>query len=145
MSALSNTACGTGGQLCVNCTARNGVCASATSSCVAADGGTTVGNNLVRLVEGNGVSSGRLEAFIDGGWGAVCDDKFDENDNGTNVVCRSLGFTSGTQGDATNTDDTFAMDEVICTGTESSLQQCTYTDVTAEDCSASEAVLITCF
>ncbi|MFT3713682.1 MAG: scavenger receptor cysteine-rich domain-containing protein [Archangium sp.] len=145
VSATSNTACGTGGNVCTDCTTRGGVCAQATNSCVAADGGTTVGNSLVRLVEGDGFSSGRLEAFVDGGWGPVCDDKFSDDDNGTHVVCRSLGFTSGTQGDATAPDDVFVMDEVVCMGTEASLQQCMYIDVTAEDCNASEAVLISCF
>lgn len=104
-----------------------------------------MGNNLVRLVEGDGLSSGRLEAFIDGGWGPVCDDAFGDNDNGPNVVCRSLGFTRGSQADATSPDSDFVMDEVTCTGTESSLQQCTYIDATAEDCGASEAVLVSCF
>ncbi len=145
VSAVSNTTCGAGGQACTNCTSRNGVCSSNTNSCVAADGGTTVGNGRVRLVEGDGLSTGRLEAFIDGGWGPVCDDVFEDNDNGPNVVCRDLGFSRGTQADATSPDSVFVMDGVSCTGTEATLQQCTYIDVTGEDCNSGEAVLISCF
>ena len=145
VSALSNTTCGAGGQACTDCTSRNGVCSSSTSSCVAADGGTTVGNSRVRLVDADGFSSGRLEALIDGGWGPVCDDVFQDNDNGPSVVCRDLGFSRGTQADATSPTDVFVMDGVSCTGAEATLQQCTYVDVTAEDCNVDEAVLIRCF
>ena len=38
----------------------------------------TEGN--VRLVGGTGVSSGRVEVFMGGRWGTVCDDAFDSND-----------------------------------------------------------------
>jgi len=45
---------------------------------------------LVRLVDGNKPSEGRVEVQHSGQWGTVCRRGFDTND--ARVVCRSLGF-----------------------------------------------------
>ena len=51
-------------------------------------------NGDVRLARGlisnSTYLSGRLEIFINGHWGTVCDDSFGTND--ANVACRQLGF-----------------------------------------------------
>jgi hypothetical protein len=143
-SASSVLSCGLGGNSCLTCSAGQ---ACQFGLCVTGDAGSsvTVGNSRVRLVEGNGVNSGRLEAFIGGVWGQVCDDVFYADNNGPNVVCRDLGFTGGTQSDSVGPNDVFVMDDVTCTGTEATLQQCSYVGQASEDCSSSEAVFITCF
>lgn len=104
-----------------------------------------ISNGLVRLVGGNGTTSGRLEVFANGGWGQVCDDSFDNNLNGANVVCRDLGFTGAvSHGDSPGIGDFFLLDEVACTGNELDLLSCPHAPFASEDCTSSEAVFVTC-
>ncbi|XP_033109291.1 deleted in malignant brain tumors 1 protein-like [Anneissia japonica] len=48
-------------------------------------------NGEVRLIDGDRVSEGRLEVFLYGRWGTVCDKNFDKSLG--ELVCRQLGFT----------------------------------------------------
>lgn len=47
----------------------------------------------LRLVDGNGYNTGRLEIFHDGIWGTVCDDGWSQVNS--IVACRELGFSTG--------------------------------------------------
>ena len=47
----------------------------------------------IRLITNEGSTStaeGRLEVFLNGQWGTVCEDDFGQEDG--NVACRQLGF-----------------------------------------------------
>ena len=83
---------------------------------------------MVRLVNGNGPSEGRVEIFYNGTWGTVCGDAW--NANATEVVCRELGFPSavGTYKRAHfgQGNGTIWLDNVRCTGREDSISRCTH-------------------
>ena len=73
-----------------------------------------------------GESHGRVEVFHSGTWGTVCDYNWDLRD--ANVVCRQLGFPSAltaTKNAASGRGQGMIwMDNVQCTGRESSLTEC---------------------
>ncbi|XP_070685499.1 HHIP-like protein 1 [Pempheris klunzingeri] len=103
----------------------------------------------MRLVSTDGLSDrGRVEIFIRGEWGTVCDDLFTSK-AGT-VVCRQLGFTTALAvmkraalGEA---DDSvrILLDDVECEGGESSLLECKRSKVGKHNCSHGEDVGVIC-
>eukprot|EP00798_Chlamydomonas_sp_ICE-L_P012965 gene12965-5370_t len=99
---------------------------------------------LVRLVDGSSDSEGRVEVFMGGQWGTVCDDGFD--DNTARVVCRQLGlpWTAATADYSVpgNEELDILMDDLSCSGTESSLALCYYSS--DHSCGHSEDVGVVC-
>eukprot|EP00118_Oscarella_pearsei_P020627 m.224758 g.224758 ORF g.224758 m.224758 type:complete len:1431 (+) comp40003_c2_seq6:15-4307(+) len=82
----------------------------------------------LRLAGGSETNEGRVEIFINGTWGTVCDDNWDYTD--AHVVCRELGFPTATtakrgayfgQGSGP-----VLMNSVSCLGGESNLTDCSY-------------------
>ncbi|XP_071842148.1 uncharacterized protein [Apostichopus japonicus] len=107
---------------------------------------TTHAEGDVRLVDGNS-TAGRVEIYLDGVWGTVCDDYWDVTDG--NVVCRQLGF-SGAISVQSNAfygggEDPTNMDDVQCLGGEDRLADCVHVDSLNENCGHSEDAGVVCF
>merc|ERR1712168_334295 len=69
---------------------------------------------------------GRVEVYHEGEWGTVCDD-VNDNNKVAQVVCKQLGYSSGVKIDTTEAQrgaGTIWMDDVHCSGEETSLLDC---------------------
>ncbi|KTF77424.1 hypothetical protein cypCar_00032259, partial [Cyprinus carpio] len=107
---------------------------------------TTPADGTIRLVGGLNRCEGRVEIFLRGEWGTVCDDAWDIAD--AKVVCRQMGcglpraaqvmayFGPGR--------DPIQMDNLKCTGREATLTQCSHIAWNAHNCDHSEDASVTC-
>ncbi|XP_022061935.1 HHIP-like protein 1 [Acanthochromis polyacanthus] len=103
----------------------------------------------VRLVSTDGLlDRGRVEIFLRGEWGTVCDDLFSANAG--SVVCRQLGFTKALAvmkravlGEA-DSSVRILLDDVECEGGERSLLECKRSRVGKHNCSHREDVGVIC-
>ena len=97
-------------------------------------------------MRGTSDSEGRVEVSYNGEWGTVCDDGWDIND--ASVVCRSLGFAGALEavlsagfGQGTGT---IVLDDVNCSGNESSLFECSHPVLGVNTCGHSEDAGVRC-
>eukprot|EP00105_Crassostrea_gigas_P035986 XP_019920134.1 PREDICTED: deleted in malignant brain tumors 1 protein [Crassostrea gigas] len=102
---------------------------------------------LIRLVGGDTESEGRLEVYKFGKWGTVCDDSV--TDKLAAVVCRSLGFpwnTSEVYGNAVYGEGSgpIWLDDVICEGSEISIDECQHQEWGTSNCYHRKDVSINC-
>jgi hypothetical protein len=108
-------------------------------------GDNNPGDGQIRLVGGGSAREGRVEISFGGVFGTVCDDRW--NSMNAQVVCRQLGFSGGT----THMDAFFGpgrgpiqLDEVVCTGSESRLVDCSANAVGNNNCDHGDDVAVTC-
>ena len=94
------------------------------------------------------MTNGRVEVFISGveEWGTVCDDFWDDTD--ATVVCRQLGFKSGiarygSKGFGPGTGEIW-LDNVNCTGSETSLADCKHAGIGVSNCYHNEDAGVQC-
>ena len=98
-------------------------------------------------MDGSYSYEGRVEIFYQGQWGTICDDLWDIQD--ANVVCRQLGFTAAVS--ALSAGDRFPvgvgeilLDDLECSGDESSLTDCTHAGWGTDNCGHSEDAAVIC-
>ena len=98
-------------------------------------------------------SEGRVEIFLNGQWGTICEDRFDSVD--ANIACHQLGFagsiaepTAGfhsPHGKGSESDGPIWLDEVGCTDpTGLHILSCVNPGIGVQDCDHFSDVAITC-
>jgi len=91
--------------------------------------------------------SGNVYAVNRNGFlGPVCDNGIEYSSTVANIVCRQLGFRSGNPHRGSfygSVSNDFAMDSVSCSGSETSIQECSYS--TTDDCSYDEGFGVYCY
>ncbi|XP_015675819.1 HHIP-like protein 1 [Protobothrops mucrosquamatus] len=106
-------------------------------------------NGAVRLMNGNtrGRDQGRVEIFINGEWGTVCDDLW--TSKAAAVVCRQLGYAFVIR--ATKKAEfgeghslSILLDDVQCVGHEKTLLECSHSDIGKHNCSHKEDAGVIC-
>ncbi|NXG22924.1 MARCO protein, partial [Grallaria varia] len=96
---------------------------------------------FIQLVGGS--RRGRVEIFHQGTWGTICDDGWTIRETG--VVCRMLGFSRGVAFfSATGGTGQIWLDDVSCSGSESSIVACTKRDWGVHNCNHNEDVGVEC-
>ena len=100
----------------------------------------------VRLVGGRWKGEGRVEIFFPDKWGTVCDDNWDMND--ARVVCRQLGFPDAVSAPGSAYfgagNGQIWLDNVECSGKESSISDCRHKGWGVQNCDHSEDASVIC-
>lgn len=106
----------------------------------------TLEQRPLRLVNGSNSCLGRVEVFHNQKWGTVCDDTWDLQDAA--VVCRQLGcgMVLSAPGSAHfgPGSDPIWLDNIHCTGTESTLTECELKNWGEHNCAHSEDAGVVC-
>ncbi|KAH9512856.1 Neurotrypsin [Bulinus truncatus] len=102
--------------------------------------------NEFKLVNGSRPWEGRVEVLRNGLQGTVCDDQWDEKE--VAVICMSMGFRYGgeiaSQGRFGHGTGPVWLDDLDCSGNESSLNECKHSKWGVSNCEHSEDVGVVC-
>ena len=101
----------------------------------------------IRLVNGATRQMGRVEVYVNGEWGTVCDDSFSLHD--ANVICRMLGHSKALVsrnrayfGQGTGK---IWIDQLNCTGSENNIFECGMNELGKHDCEHKDDAGVECY
>ena len=105
----------------------------------------SIESSFVRLVGGSVPSEGRVEVYY-GWWGTVCDDGLDLKD--AHVICRQLGYPKAIDYSCCASygrgSGPIWLDNVACTGNETSLHNCFHNGVGNHNCGHDDDAGVKC-
>ena len=100
----------------------------------------------LRLVGGTSAGEGRVEVYLNGEWGTVCDDNWDIND--ATVACQQLGHLRAVSalGGAYFGEGSGPIwyDNVDCVGNETNIAQCSHSGIGLHNCNHSQDAGVIC-
>lgn len=103
----------------------------------------------VQLQGGDSHYKGRVEIYLNGTWGTVCDDSWGIEE--ANVICRMLNFTEGAVStqccgfyNGYGVSEKIWLDDVHCVGNENSIAECRHGGWGKHNCRHSEDVGVVC-
>ena len=105
-------------------------------------------NGALRLVSTRKTQfGGRLEVYYNNKWGTVCDDGWGSSD--ATVACRQMGFVGVSDSDSSRfgyraSSQSIWLDDVVCSGSELRLDNCSHAGIGFHNCDHSEDVGIIC-
>ena len=101
---------------------------------------------MLRVVDGDGVLSGRVEIYHDNTWGAICDNGWDLKE--AKIVCHQLGFLEAEEATTVTLEDDedvpVVMNRVSCKGTERHLVECPFLCTGNHRCNGSQVAGVRC-
>jgi len=101
----------------------------------------------IRLVNGASRHVGRVEVFVNGKWGTVCDDQYGLQD--ANVICRMLGYSRAlvarNRGFFGRGTGPIWVDSLNCKGDEDSIFECSMNEFGDHDCEHKEDAGVECY
>ena len=101
--------------------------------------------------DGSTEKEGYVEGLgVNGQWGGICDHGFDIND--ADVICRMLGFPSAALAFSSayawygpvESGENFVLDDLECTGNETSVFDCLHNGEWNENCGATDIAGVLC-
>ena len=98
----------------------------------------------LRLAGGSSNSEGRIEISYNDEWGTICDDEW--TDYNARVVCRQLGFraTLGSTRRFGPGNGTIWLDNIACTGNETTILNCSHRGLGEHNCNHNEDIGVMC-
>ena len=102
---------------------------------------------MIRLVDGDGIRSGRVEILHYGTWGAICDNGWDMRE--ARIVCHQLGFLEAEEATIVSLEESeeeipIVMNRVSCKGSERHLVDCPFVCSSIQRCNSSRVAGVTC-
>ncbi|XP_022104992.1 scavenger receptor cysteine-rich domain superfamily protein-like [Acanthaster planci] len=103
-------------------------------------------DGMLRLLDGDGVLSGRVEIYHDNVWGAICNNGWDMKE--ASIVCHQLGFLEAEAATTVSLEDgddiPIVMNRVSCKGSERRLVDCPFLCTGNHRCNGSQVAGVKC-